>query len=94
MVNKQPNQSGLRQNNKKNKPSKRKQKKLDDQVQAKKKAQEKIDKVRADPNKFIDTYLIKLGERFPNDIQTAKQLLKWKELKDKENIDEFLNMEY
>ena len=94
MVNKAPNQAGLKQNRKTAKNRKRKQKKLDAQIKAITAAESKVKKIRADTNKFIDTYMIFLAEKYPNDVATAKALLKWKELKDKENIDEFLNMEF
>ena len=94
MANHNPNQSGLRQNNKKKKNSKRTQKKLDAQVKALAEAEAKIEKVRANTNKFIDTYMISLADEYPNSVKTAKQLLKWKELKDREDVDDFLTMEY
>lgn len=94
MVNKAPNQSGLKQNRKTAKKAKRIQKKLDDQINAVKKAAEKIEKVRGDPDLFIDTYMIHLADKYPDDIKAAKQLLKWKELKDREGQDSFLDQDY
>lgn len=96
MVNKKPNQSGLKQNSKKAKKKRltyaqkiaaAKAKKIKDKAEA-------IEKVRSDVDLFIDTFMINLGIEYPNDVKAAKQLLKWKELKDKTGMDNFLLGEY
>lgn len=94
-----PNQSGLQQNQRKKKP-KRKRPTLTKAEKEEKAHQALLKQLKAmqlSPDDFVDAYTLKIAENKPNDVKVFKELLKWKELKDKrqstEDEDDDLDME-
>jgi len=69
MVNKNPNKIGLIQHNKVRKIAKAKR--------IANEKQSKVNKIREDKDKFVDTYLIQLALEEPNDVKVAAVLTKW-----------------